>query len=140
MTARGALRRLLYTDSEMLGLGFIADRIYAANSADSPDTDEPFIVIRHELSEKAFTTFGVDIVSFWVHLPRKVTTDYASIDNALDRIKTLVVNAEQYPGDDGWVLTAGSYVDTSGDLVDEAYNTITKNSTFRVAAHSMVTP
>mgnify|MGYP003576755031 CR=1 FL=1 len=139
MIARAAYARLVYEDAAMTGLGFTQARVFASNSVDTPERDQPFIVINVDLAEKAFAGTGAEIVSFWVHWARSKGRDYATIDNALLRIKELMLAAQQFAGDDGWVLAAGSWIDTSRDLTDEAYDTLVKYITFRAAVRSVVT-
>lgn len=140
MTARAAFARLVYEDETMQGLGFIQERVFAANAADTPGQSEPFIVITSEGIEKSFGSVGPTLVSFWVHIPTSIGRDYWIIDEALDRIKILMLDVTHLAGSDGYVLTGASWVDTSRDLADDGYNTLTKYSTFRAACHSMVTP
>lgn len=139
MTAREALARIIYEDAAMNELGFTQARTFAANSVDSPEQDQPFIVVNTDFTEKAFGGVGSTTVSYWVHWPRAKGRDYSTIDNALIRIKEILLDAEHVAGSDGWILTAASWIDTSRDLVDESYNTLTKYITFRVANRSAVT-
>lgn len=140
MTAREALARIVYEDATMQELGFVQSRVYAAGSVDTPDTEEVFIIIRVEPQEKAFGNVGATAVSYWVHLPKNKSRDYRVIDAAIDRLKELLAEITHYAGSDGWVLSAATWLDTSRDLTDDAFNTLTRNVTFRVAAHFMVTP
>jgi hypothetical protein len=140
MTARHSLARLVYEDAEMNALGYTQPRVYAANSLDTPNPDEPFVVINEDLQQKAFGTTGVDTVSYWFHLPRGKTRDYNIINLAIEQLKMLMAEVVHLPGEDGWSLTAGTWVDTSRDLTDDVFNTIVKYVTFRVASRSFVTP
>jgi hypothetical protein len=139
MTARHAYARIAYEDEVMQGLGFIEGRVYAANAVDSPNED-PFLVIKSGGFEKAFGTTGSETVTYWVHLPRSKSRNYWIIDEAIDRLKVLLTEVEHLSGEDGWVLSSASWIDTSRDLTDEAFNTITKYVTFRAATRNMVTP
>lgn len=140
MTAREAYARLIYEDAAMQGLGFVEDRVWASNALDTPDRTGPFIVINIDLQEKVFGTTGRDTVSFWVHVPRELGRDYSLIDLALEQIKALMHNVVHFAGSDGWSLTAGTWVDTSRDLTDDAFHTIVKYATFTTATRSLVTP
>lgn len=140
MTARHALARLVYESSEMQGLGFLEDRVWASNALDTPDRDGPFIVINVDQSEHTFGITGVDTVSYWVHMPRELARDYSTIDLAIEQLIMLMADVVHLAGTDGWSLTSGTWVDTSRDLTDDAFNTIVKFVTFRVAARSLVTP
>jgi hypothetical protein len=140
MTAREAYARLVYDDPEMQGLGFVQDRVWAANAADTPERSGPFIVINVDDTAKVFGTTGRDTVSYWVHIPREMGADYSLIDMAIEQIKSLMVNAVHLVGSDGWSLTGGTWIDTSRDLVDDAFNTLTKFVTFTAATRSLVTP
>jgi hypothetical protein len=46
---------------------------------------------------------------------------------------------QHFVGSDGYVLSAASWIDRSRDLTDDAYNTLTKYSTFRAVTRSVVT-
>jgi hypothetical protein len=141
MTAREAYARLVYEDAAMQGLGFIQDRVWASNAVDTPaPRDNPFIVINVDLQESVFGTVSKDTVSYWVHMPREMGLDYSIIDLALEQIKALVTNVTHLAGSDGWSLTGGKWIDTSRDLVDEAFNTLVRYSTFTAATRSLVTP
>jgi hypothetical protein len=139
MTAREAYARLVYEDAAMQELGFTEARIWASNTLDTPDRDGPFIVINVDLQEKAFGTVGRDTVSYWVHLPKEKGRNYNIIDLAIEQIKTLMENVVHLAGTDGWSLTAGTWVDTSRDLTDDAFNTLVKYVTFTTATRSLVT-
>lgn len=140
MTAREAYARLVYEDAEMQGLGFVQDRVWASNALDTPPRTYPFIVINVDLQQKVFGTTGADTVSYWVHIPKEMGRDYALIDLALEQIKSLMTNVVHLAGSDGWSLTGGTWVDTSSDLTDEAFNTLVKFITFRAATRSLITP
>lgn len=140
MTAREAYARLVYDNAEMQALGFVQDRVWASNALDTPDREGPFIVINVDLTEKVFGTTGVETVSYWVHIPKEKGRDYSLIDLAIEQIKALMVEVVHLAGSDGWSLTAGTWVDTSRDLIDDGFNTIVKYVTFRTATRSLVTP
>lgn len=140
MTAREALARLVYEDAAMQGLGFTEARVWASGALDTPDREGPFIVINVDLQEKVFGTTSRDTVSYWVHLPKEKGRDYNLIDLAIEQLKSLMANVVHLAGSDGWSLTAGTWVDTSRDLSDDAFHTLVKYVTFTVATRSLVTP
>lgn len=140
MTARHAYARLVYEDATMQGLGFTQARVWASNAVTDPDRSGPFIVINSEGDEKVFGSTGRDTVSYWVHIPIEKGRNYDIIDLAIEQIKMLMADVMHLVGDDGWSLTAGTWVDTSRDLVDDAFKTFTKYVTFRAATRSLVTP
>lgn len=140
MIPRESLARIVYEDSVMLGLGYVQDRVYASNAVDTPSQSAPFIVINHDLTQKQFETTGAHTISYWVHRPMALGRDYNPIDEALHRIKELLVAVEHFAGSDGWSLTGASWIDTSRDLTDDVYHTFVKYSTFRIASRSLVTP
>lgn len=140
MTAREAYARLVYDDAEMQSLGFIQARVWASNSIDTPPPDYPFIVINVDLQEKMFGIVGRDTVSYWVHVPKGISRDYSLIDMAIEQIKALMTDVVHLAGSDGWSLTSATWIDTSRDLTDDAFNTIVKFVTFQAATRSLVTP
>jgi hypothetical protein len=140
MTARHSLARLVYEDAAMLGLGFTESRVWQSSAIDTPDRSGPFVVINVDATAKAFGITGQDTVSYWVHVPRERVRDYGLIDIAIARLKELMEEVVHLAGEDGWSLTAASWVDASRDFTDEAFNTIVKTVTFQVASRSLVTP
>lgn len=140
MTAREAYARLVYEDAGMQGLGFTEGRVWSSNALDTPDRDGPFIVVNIDAQEKVFGTTGRDTVSYWVHVPREISRDYNIIDLAIEQLKMLMTTVAHLTGSDGWSLTCGTWIDTSRDLTDEAFNTIVKFVTFGAATRSLVTP
>lgn len=140
MTAREAFSRLVYEDAVMIDLGFIQDRVWAANAVDTPDPENVFMVIRSEGSEKQFGSVGRETITYWVHVPKAKSRDYWVIDEAIDRLKYLLATAQHFAGSDGYVLTGATWLDTSRDLTDDAFNTITKFATFAAAVRNVVTP
>lgn len=139
MTSRAAYAMIVYGDAEMNSLGFDSSNVFAANAATSVDKDRPFIVIVSQGTEKSFGITGVDLIEYWVHQPKNIALDYSLLDNALTRIRELLVEVVHFSGSDGWTLSGASWVDTSRDLTDDAMNTLTKFSTFRVASRNVVT-
>lgn len=139
MSAREAFARIVYEDPAMNDLGYVQENVFAANSVQTPVQEKQFIVVMDEGADRAFGTTGAVAVTYWVHKSRKLGTDYAPIDLALMRLRELLVGAMHYAGSDGWVLAGASWVDQSRDLSDEAFDTITKFTTFRAAVRSVVT-
>jgi hypothetical protein len=140
MTAREAYARLVYEDATMQSLGFVQDRVWASNALDTPPRTHPFIVINSDGDEKVFGTTGRDTVSYWVHVPKEMSGDYNLIDLAIEQIKMLMEEVVHLVGNDGWSLTSATWIDTSRDLTDDAFNTIVKFVTFQAATRSLVTP
>lgn len=140
MTAREAYARLVYDDPDMQSMGWIQDRVWQANALDTPGPDAPFVVINIDLDEKVFGTTGVETVSYWFHIPRTRVRDYAPIDLAIEKLKSNMAEVAHLAGSDGWSLTSGTWMDTSRDLTDPSFNTITKYVTFRTATRSLITP
>lgn len=128
MAARAAVFTLLEGDSVLQNLGF--GKIYASNSIDSPD-EEKFIVIRWEERTMFVPDRGPQSLTIWAHTRDR---DYGDIDEVLERVKHLFGEVVQRPGADGWILTQADWVSDSSDLVDNGFNTLTRNSAFRVVS------
>ena len=134
MAARAALQSLLQTDLDGEGvlyeLGFRA--VYAANSVDSPE-EHMFFIIRWEENVPSFARYGPHRATVWAHSKDQ---DYGPIDKALEYVKDLVLAAVHLEGEDGWVLTVAEWRGDSTDLIDDGFNTITRNSGYDVVSRT----
>lgn len=143
MVARAALATLIADDLELQTIAETSGGpvlVYGANATDTPPQENLFVVLHTDQHSKAFPGHGWYNVAVWVHLPRHLTRDYGRIDNFLLRVQELYTEAEQVAGNDGWILTAATWMNNSGDNYDDGYKTITRFSNYRVACRPVVTP
>lgn len=111
-------------------LNMPAGAVYAANAVDNP-TQRPFVVIRWEGNAKAFKNVGQQTVSIWVH---DNLGDYARINSAIDALREQLPEYVHISGTDGHTITCIEWQGDSGELYDDGYQTVTRNSSFRVVS------
>jgi hypothetical protein len=140
MVARAALVAILSSDAELTSLGLTADDFYGPNSADSPNLERPFFVIRLDDATKAFVGHGAYVITLWAHTSRARGNDMSTIDSMLSRARELLQAAEHVAGADGWTLTSASWQGDSADFVDDGFNTNTRFSRWRIACRAVVSP
>jgi hypothetical protein len=74
-------------------------------------------------------------LGIWAHYPSgpdNGSTDFGIIDQILTRVREILEPLEQVAGGDGVVLVSAKYAGESEDQFDPAFQTIMRNSTFRV--------
>jgi len=112
-----------------------------------PSKDGPFIIIRWEESTLYSQTYtgmsnGLDraprTITVWAHVPRENTTDFWVLDNILNLVDDALVYLEHVDGGDGYTITCVRKSGRSRDLVDEGYNTITRNAAYGVLSRATV--
>jgi hypothetical protein len=126
MAARAALATLIGSDPQINMFGFEQDYVFSSNATDSPPRDRCFVVINWGGIIRSAGGLRIYPASIWFHVPEEIEQDYARIDNAMMRIGELCNATEQIVGEDGWRLTAMSWVGDSPDLFDDGYNTLTR--------------
>lgn len=133
MPARAAVQSLLETDTELQSIG--VEAVYSSNAVDTPE-ESMFVIIRWDASVGAFKSVGSDRCSIWVH---DVNRDYTRIDEALRRIKELLVGTIHRPGGDGWTMTLATWNGEGPDLFDGGFHTVTRYSDFTVLSRYTTT-
>lgn len=138
MSPRAVIRNLLGSDSELQGYDFTEERIFATASVDSPDREHRWMVIKWGDRQARFGTVGAMLMEAWLYQPEEMGIDYGVIDVGLERVKELLVIAEQIPGADGWTLNGAEWESDSPDLRDEGFRALTRFSRFRVSGRSVI--
>lgn len=96
-----------------------------------------FIILRWEETN---TNPGVSSVTrtltVWAHHPAEKSTDYSRIDSIIKRVKEVLTAMEHVAGGDGYTVTCIEYQGDSSDLKDDAFNTISRNSTYKVLSRA----
>ena len=134
--ARAAIDDLLQNDSVLTSMGYSQINILATNSVDSVPRDlERFITFGYSDAVRAFKSYGAVEMIVWVHQFREASNDYGEIDKAILRIRQLMNEAVEIQGEDGWKISSVHWLGDSGDLFDDGYKTLCRNSTFRISSH-----
>jgi hypothetical protein len=132
--SRAAVFSLLSTDTTLHTIGFPAAAVFASNAADDPP--EQFVVIRWEDMPSASLgghdrSFGPQIITVWFHDHDRT---YEKVSAGIDRVKAILDAAIHVPGVDGWTITQCDWQGDSGDLWDDGYRTVTRNTSYRIVA------
>lgn len=128
------MRKLVWSlitgDATLNAEGVVAASVLADQSVDSP-TVRPFLVLRWGPVVRGVGSVQVRDLTVWVH---DEPADFARIDRIIRRLRTLLESAVgMQEGGGGWLVQADWQGD-SADLADDAYGTITRNTSFRVVA------
>lgn len=130
--SRAAVNVAIQNDSELLGLGLQFEQTYAANAIDTPIV-KPFVVMRWEDTTRSFGDIGTQGLTVWVH---DDLGDYTRIDAMLERVKEILTAMVHVSGTDGRIVTQIDWAGDSPDLWDDGFQTITRNSGFRVISRA----
>jgi hypothetical protein len=128
--SRAGVFALLSTDNALHLLGFSVVNFFGGNSADDPP--KPFVVVRWEAMETPGfpqRMTGPQIVTVWFHDRDRA---YERIDAAIDRTKAILSVQTHYVGTDGYTITQCDWSGDSAELWDDGYQTVTRNTSFRV--------
>lgn len=133
--SRAAVYKALYQDTGLNALGLTRDEIFVNYSMEETpgSRDKRFLILRWE--EQRFSpalSRGPHRLTVWAHCPIQLGTDFTELDKILARVKVVLTSMEQVAGTDGQIVTAIRATGAGGDLRDNGYNTITKNSAFEV--------
>jgi hypothetical protein len=125
VTVRETVFSILTTDEELQALGITEATVWSIEAADNPDRGKPFVVIAWSTVPRPQHTAARrrDLV-VWAH---DEGGDYSRIDAILERVRQLLVGTVHQGG-----ITQVDWEGASGDLYDDGFRTITRNSGFRV--------
>jgi hypothetical protein len=140
MAPRAAIRKLLGTDAELISLGFPIEAIFSSSTVDSPFRNQRWITVTCADDVPAFNNHAPTLVEVWTYQPTQMGRFYDDLQAAQTRIRELLTEVEQYPGDDGWTITGANYLGGSRDLYDPEFSALMKYSTFKVASRYVITP
>ncbi len=133
--SRAVIYGALKNDATLQALWGSGVDVYGSNATDSPTRTKPFIVINYRETPKSFANVGAEELLVWAHVHRELMRDYTVVNAILNRAREIITELPQTLGSDGWEFTAASWQGYSGDLFDDGYNSLTRNSSFRVASH-----
>ena len=132
--SRTAVYQALVSDSDLNDMGIGENQVFTNYSMDaSPSRHERFLILRWE--ESRFTPVmrkGPQRVTVWAHSPVQFSSDFVELEKILDRVKEVLTAMEHVDGGDGYTVTHVDFTGSGGDLRDNGYETITKNSAFEV--------
>lgn len=131
-----ALQELLVGDSILESLGIVEDRIMEAQSVDERWKNTGRF-LTFNLREPSFSTIsaiskGPRTLEVNVHQIDD-DRDYTAIDKILNRIDEIYLPIEDFKGTDGVRVSQVRRGGRSGNDVDEAWHTITRQGTYRVS-------
>lgn len=125
---------LLKADPDLIALGITSTRIKELQSCDQrPFESGYFVVINFEDFD---ITGGVDRgpqdMTVHVHTPLERERNYRTILRIQERIRVILTGVEQYVGSDGVRITQIKRTGQSGNLMDDGWKTITRNTVYSV--------
>lgn len=122
--------------------GLNANKVLELQSIDKRPFDSGYFVVinwqESTIYSQTYTGMQKGIVkaprvmTLWVHTPMDRSRDYRPLDKILNRIDDLLLPIEQQSGTDGMRVTCISKQGRSGNLIDDAWKTITRNATYGV--------
>jgi hypothetical protein len=129
MSVREIVYEFLSEDPVLNTLGFDADSIFTDHSLDTPQV-RPLMVLRWQNVVAGLAQVNQRILQVWVH---DRPADYERIDQALRRLRTLLVSLEavRLDGGDAGLHTV-NWEGDSDDLRDDEVGTITRWAQFRL--------
>ena len=135
--SRAALYDSLVADPVLNGMGLNDDTIFHNYSSEERPSDAtPFVILRWgSLGApiwQAEKERGPEQLTIWVHWPKELTVDFTKLNVILDQIDDTLRDLRDVPGVDGYTLSFVTIGERSGDLLDDGFNTITKNAGFQV--------
>lgn len=104
-----------------------------------PSTLEPgaFLILRwEEANPNNGNTSVTRTLTVWAHYPAEKSTDYSRLDEILESVRIILTRMEHEDGLDGYTVTCIEHQGDSSDLKDDAFNTISRNSTFKVLSRA----
>jgi len=133
--AHAAVHQLIYTDPILNSVyGINESRVWNAQSLDVMPRKGYTILTRWEEETMQRGGFGRrEVLTVWAHHPRESMTDFAGINEILDRVEEVLLGAIHVQGVDGW-LNQVVYNGRSPELNDEGYKTIARNAAFLVSS------
>lgn len=123
---------LLSTDPQLNAEGIDAATLLGEQAVDTPKV-RPFGVVRWGQNIPGVGRSTVRSLTVWYH---DDPADYARINRCVKRTRAVLEGAVGVQDTDGGWLTQADWTDDSADLADDAYGTITRNTSFRVIGSS----
>lgn len=114
----------------------VAEHVYTDYSMETAPRDGLFIILRWgSQNVTPGIKTGPETLTVWVHQPREHGSDYTVVRQILRRVQQVLEGLEHVAGADNLSVTSIDYQGDSGNLFDPGFQTITRNSTYRVLLH-----
>ena len=135
--SRAAFYDSLVADPTLGGDGLGEDTICQNYSNDErPNNTGPFIILQWGITAapiwQSEAERGPEQLTVWVHWPKELTVDYTKLNKILDQIDDVARDLRDVAGSDDYTLSFVTIGDRSGDLLDDGFNTITKNAAYQI--------
>ncbi len=135
--SRAAFYTALVGDVILNGYGVNSNTVFHNwSNEERPTNSTPFVILRWEDEPGRLwgsePERGARNLTVWVHYPKELTNDFDKVTKVLDRIDTVVTGLRDVVGSDGATLSFVEVGGRSADLVDDGFNTITRNGSYQV--------
>lgn len=131
--SRAVILQSILGDSLLAALGFDESNVRSNYDGEQRPSDRMFMVLRWgNVDFDQRMRRGPRQLTIWVHMYREFSTDYVRIDTVIDRLRTLLADIIDVPGEDGYTLTLVEPESFSEDLKDDGYQTICRSASFKV--------
>ena len=129
-----AAYELLASDTTLNGLGITPSRIKELQSTDTRPYDSGYFLILNweEVDFRPYLGRGERTLTVWVHHPWDRDRNYKNLDKILNRIDAIFAAVEHEIGSDGVRVSGIRKTGISGNLVDDGWKTIARNSVYGV--------
>ncbi|UVK63821.1 tail terminator [Gordonia phage LilyPad] len=129
----GAVYQALSNDATLQSLCGGTDFVFPDYTMEEAPRDRPFIILRWGAQDvtRGIRRGPVDL-TIWAHQAREDSSDYTLLTQILYHCKTILEQMDQTPGADGVRVNDVIFQGNSGNLYDPGFQTITKNSSYRV--------
>lgn len=135
--SRAAFFNALVSDPTLNGYGFNDNTVFHNwSNEERPTNASAFAILRW--GDEGAPIWGSEPergprqVNVWVHFPAELTTDFDKVNRVLDRIDAVARELRDAPGEDNYTLSFVKVGGRSGDLVDDGFNTITRNGSYDI--------
>lgn len=132
----------LVADSQLQACGINNSRVLELQSIDERPFDDGYYIVMNwqESTSPGLSFNGVQntaqkpprTMTLWVHSPFDKGRDYRIIDRILNRVDKLLLAMENTKGSDNIRLTCVTKQSRSGNLIDDGWKTIARNTTYSV--------
>lgn len=131
---RSIIREILIGNEELTAI-IPAERWYGAGAVSEDNTPaSPFAVMRFGVVDRGMAEIHRGNVTIWIHDTRGT---YRTVDNVLSLIAGILDGREHVSDALGNELIRAEWLNTSGDLFDTGYRTITRNATYNVVGRGV---
>lgn len=129
----GKIYQSLTDDAELQTLCGGTDFVFPDYTMESAPRDQAFVVLRWGGQDitRGIRRGPVDL-TVWANQAREDSTDFTLLNQILKRVQTVLEAIDDAPGADGIRVLDVSFQGNGGNLYDPGFQTIAKNSLYRV--------